>query len=154
MLSKQEQARDKRLRKTYGWSLEQVNKLSEIQGHKCAICGRSFSEFTVVPNVDHLHFHVDLKKSDFPFGAVKWVATVREMPDIVVTGPTQSLVRAAARSQALPRSVRGLLCPGRHQGCNRLLGRVDKPDWLLKAREYLLDPPAKKILKGGSDVRA
>lgn len=45
------------------------------------------------------------------------------------------------------KSVRGLLCGGRHFGCNRRLGRVDNVDWLRNALNYLLDPPAQKILK-------
>lgn len=44
-------------------------------------------------------------------------------------------------------SVRGLLCGGRHFGCNRRLGRVDNRPWLLNASEYIKNPPAQQVLK-------
>lgn len=165
MFSKQEQARDKRLRKTYGWSLEQINKLSEIQGHKCAICGRSFSEFNTSPNVDHRHFSVKAYRLMFgttvydklivrflynaPVGA-KWAARVDEF-DIWGYGKTKVEAVNEAKRLAKPLSVRGLLCPGRHGKayhgcCNRNLGRVDDAKWLRAAADYLDDPPAKEIL--------
>lgn len=46
------------------------------------------------------------------------------------------------------KSVRGLLCGGRHYGCNRRLGRVDNVEWLRNMVAYLLDPPAQRVLKG------
>ena len=45
------------------------------------------------------------------------------------------------------RSVRGLLCGGRHYGCNRRLGRVDNVQWLQNMVEYLKNPPAQQVLK-------
>jgi hypothetical protein len=45
------------------------------------------------------------------------------------------------------KSVRGLLCGGRYAGCNRKLGRVDNAQWLKNMLEYLLDPPAQRVLK-------
>jgi hypothetical protein len=45
------------------------------------------------------------------------------------------------------RSVRGLLCGGRHWGCNRRLGRVDNREWLMNASAYVENPPAQQILK-------
>lgn len=43
-------------------------------------------------------------------------------------------------------TVRGLLCGGRWAGCNRKLGRIDKPAWLRSVVSYLEDPPAQEIL--------
>jgi hypothetical protein len=56
-----------------------------------------------------------------------------------------------ARQVALPRSVRGLLCPGKfgrvgHSSCNWLLGGIDHPAWLAKVLAYLKNPPARKII--------
>lgn len=45
------------------------------------------------------------------------------------------------------KSVRGLLCGGRHWGCNRRLGRVDNREWLMNASSYVDDPPAQRVLK-------
>lgn len=45
------------------------------------------------------------------------------------------------------KSVRGLLCGGRHWGCNRRLGRVDNREWLMNATEYVNNPPAQQVLK-------
>lgn len=45
------------------------------------------------------------------------------------------------------KSVRGLLCGGRHYGCNRRLGRVDNVFWLQNMVEYLKNPPAQQVLK-------
>lgn len=44
-------------------------------------------------------------------------------------------------------TVRGLLCGGRWAGCNRKLGRIDKPEWLKAALEYVSNSPAKAVLK-------
>jgi len=52
-------------------------------------------------------------------------------------------------NDALPKKqqVRGILCGGRWSGCNRKLGRLDKPEWLLAAYNYVFNPPARQILK-------
>lgn len=180
-VDKKEKARDQRLRKTYRWTLDMVNQLAEIQDHKCGVCGRPFSEFKVSPNVDHVHFHVHVSRFDVcsykPPTAhhagsyqifkdnlsflyylesilpsnTKWVATVPEIRGVIAFGKTKTEARREAKQLAMPQSVRGLLCPGRHGKaghgcCNRLLGRVDSPTWLRAAVEYLENPPAKKIL--------
>lgn len=41
--------------------------------------------------------------------------------------------------------IRGLLCGGRHFGCNRRLGRNDKIEWLRQSLLYISDPPARKL---------
>jgi hypothetical protein len=43
-------------------------------------------------------------------------------------------------------SVRGLLCGGRWQGCNRKLGKMDNVSWLQKTVRYIENPPAQIIL--------
>ena len=43
-------------------------------------------------------------------------------------------------------SVRGLLCGGRWQGCNRRLGKMDDLIWLRSTSHYIEHPPAQKIL--------
>ena len=45
------------------------------------------------------------------------------------------------------KAVRGLLCGGKHFGCNRRLGRVDNREWLMNASEYVQNPPAQQALR-------
>ncbi len=47
--------RDVYLRREYGISEEQYNKLLEEQDHCCAVCGRNKTEFNKHLNVDHNH---------------------------------------------------------------------------------------------------
>jgi hypothetical protein len=109
--------KDKSLQRNYGITLEDFKKLWEVQGGKCAICGRPLQlsapkaqgwNRTARVEVDHLH---------------------------------SETVKGRA-------SVRGLLCGGRWSGCNRKLGRLDNPEWMRKALDYILEPPAKKVLRG------
>jgi len=78
--------KDKRLRKTYGWTLEMFNALGEKQQWKCGICGRLMDPATA--NVDHLHFHISALRgyentvslaggSKEKYG---WLATAVEIP--------------------------------------------------------------------------
>lgn len=149
-MTPKESARDKRLRKKYAWTLGQIEALARVQDNRCGICGRQAKEMPL--NVDHIHFHIEAGREPvYPYvhlGKMRstvWCAWVREFPDIHTQGITRAEAVAAARQEALPRSVRGLLCPGRHRGCNRLLGRIDNIEWLEKAIEYLKNPPAHKL---------
>lgn len=158
----QERAKAKRLWKAYRWTWAMYWALGTKQGWKCAICGRSAKNSALNGqldglNLDHIHFHVRATKLGLTSCArlldgMKWIVTVDEFTEIEIYGLTKKGVETAAREVALPKSVRGLLCPGRHGKaghgcCNRLLGRVDNPDWLEKARNYLLNPPAKDLTK-------
>jgi hypothetical protein len=156
----QEQAKAKRILKTYGWTWDMYWALGVKQGWRCAICGRTATSSALNGqldglNIDHTHFKVLARRLDpvvdrALFGLnFRWLAstTVNEH-EIQKYAKTKQVAIDAVKADALPLSVRGLLCPGRHgkagQGCcNRLLGRVDNPDWLEKARNYLLNPPAK-----------
>ena len=58
-MTQQQKAKDKRLKKTYGLSLLEYNKILKLQNFRCAICkrlptGRSLS-------VDHSHVKQDKK---------------------------------------------------------------------------------------------
>ena len=91
-----------------------------------------------------------IAKDAGPMG-LKWRAeTTVQGRHLVKYAKTKVAAETALREDALPLSVRGLLCPGRHGKaghgcCNRLLGRVDNPEWLLKAHNYVIDPPAKGL---------
>jgi len=52
-LTTSEEAKDKRLKKIYKKSLAEFNAQVEEQDGGCAICGRSFVEFTAFQDHDH-----------------------------------------------------------------------------------------------------
>lgn len=84
------------LKRNYGLTVEEKERVEDFQGHKCAICGRPLDR----PNVDHSH----------------------------ATG-----------------EARGLLC----WHCNNALGKFrDNPEILLKAAEFLKNPPVEQALGG------
>lgn len=136
-----ERERDKRLQDKYRWSLERRNRLSESQGGKCAICGRPENPEHPL-NLDHKHFKISISGKK---GAYVAVAHVEGVTAIGV-GMTKKAATEACKNEALPHSVRGLLCPGR-RGCNRRLGWVDDIAWLEAAIRYLKNPPAQTIDK-------
>lgn len=160
MARNKENERDKRLQKNYRWTLEQRTRLSKKQGHKCAICGRPESDGMPL-NVDHYHFKITLvrctkssPKKGLPANGLcsleytdGWIAVAHLNYDVLPWrwAKTKDAARNLAYEDALPKSVRGLLCPGRYVGCNRLLGRVDDIAWLEKALAYLKNPPARGI---------
>ena len=150
-MTPQEKAKDRRLRKNYRWTLEMYNALDRLQHHICPGCGK---EFKSPPNVDHRHFKVITKREPgFGINGFEngWEASVSEF-EVFRWAKTKREAIKLAKDLALPLSVRGLLCAGRHckagQGCcNRLLGRVDNVIWLKSMIRYLEDPPARKILQ-------
>jgi len=135
--------RGKRLWDNYRWTNEMYADLFDLQGGKCAGCGRE--PLNAPLQVDHEHFRVVLTRI---VGHKGWVAsvTLKDGQTFVGTGPTKALADACVRNAALPCSVRGLLCPGRQRGCNRLLGRVDDIQLLKSFVHYLENPPAKIVL--------
>jgi len=147
LLTPKEKAKDRRLWKNYRWTLEMYNRLGELQGWKCAGCGKHVSEKSL--NLDHYHFKIKLNKlSGYSDGDFKWFAETEIDGKLFSSnGRTQKIARQKLKDQALPVSVRGLLCAGRHGlGCNTKLGRIDYPDWLRTMATYLENPPARQIL--------
>ena len=147
VLTPQEKAKAKRLYKAYRWTWARYQALGAKQGWRCGICGRIATGGHSTLNLDHQHFKIEASKiEDGNYYA--WTEIGGQRIDAV-----QRFKKDAVRvcwERAVPLSVRGLLCPGRHGKaghgcCNRLLGRVDNPEWLEKARNYLLNPPAKDL---------
>lgn len=147
--------RGKRLWQNYRWTNEMYDALLAEQGGVCAACGQPPKDGGMKLVVDHYHFKIQAFRnvSYFPDPERKWEAEaffpngiwIREM------GKTKEEAVDKVREKALPVSVRGLLCPGRHGkaghgSCNRLIGRIDNVEWLRKVIHYLENPPAKKIL--------
>lgn len=143
-LTKKERDRDSRLRKTYGISLADHNRILVAQGGCCAICGRPASDFKHGLNCDHEHFKVTAHRDS----EKRWCATtvLKNGTIFSITANTKIEAVQAVKKVAMPHAVRGLLCPGRHgpRCCNRNLGRIDDPIWLRKAADYLENPPAKR----------
>jgi hypothetical protein len=151
--------------KKYHITAEYYAALFELQGGVCAVCGKPPLADGLALVIDHKHFTIEYHR----FRSI-WVMSILglEKPINEVEGgwlarasifttqtdapwcwaKTQEAAKKAARDYALPRSIRGLLCPGRYKGCNRNLGRVDDPKWLTQAACYLSDPPASKINLG------
>ncbi len=150
-MTSQEKARDKRLQKTYGWTLEMVNALSAAQGHRCAACGRFAKEMPL--NVDHKHFKVKAERRVDEGSPLKyskpfkyWLATTEINGRIFAgTAKTKKEAVAIVKKAAMPYSVRGLLCAGRYAGCNRKLGRIDDPVWLRRSADYLENWPSRQV---------
>jgi Recombination endonuclease VII len=146
-MTPKEKAKDKRLQSTYGITLEEYNKILEIQGGCCAACGRPATAFNTSLNVDHEHFKVITIKEK----TGHWRGEVTVLGKSFWTwGNTKQEAIDNAKKGFTKYSVRGLLCPGRHGPagtcCNRNIGRIDKPVWLRKVLAYLEDPPARKVL--------
>jgi hypothetical protein len=142
-LNKKDRARDKRLQKSYGWSLRRVKKLDKAQKHRCGICGRLPKKAPL--NVDHKHFKVAVRRRSKKKG---WIAQVKELNRPPFKAKFKKDAIRLAKQDALPHAVRGLLCAGRYAGCNRLIGRIDNIPWLKKVIAYLENPPAKRIFNG------
>jgi len=154
-LTDQEKARDKRLRKTYGITLDLYNRILEFQDGRCGICGRLATEFKTSLNVDHRHIKIKIRrapKENHP--VIKWLAWTDDIKSENLPagygGKTKEAAMELAKLSLMPYTVRGLLCPGRHGTaghgcCNRLLGRVDNVEWLEKTIAYLVNPPAEQV---------
>jgi hypothetical protein len=142
---KKQRDRDKRLQKTYRITLETRQKIAAAQNYRCGVCGRHEDEFTVPLQVDHKHFKVQTQRSRH--SSLKWTAyTELDGRTHYAYADTQKAAIVRLKDVVLPLSVRGLACPGKYSGCNRLMGRIDKIEWLEKVLNYLRNPPAHKVI--------
>lgn len=143
----------------YGITLAEREAIMKEQDYKC-VCGRSLKDPDVRLEVDHEHFKVEVyrwEKSpwaadpayDSPWKHNGWIARP------ILLGFEQTWYYERTKEKAIKvaklsgrrASVRGVLCGGRYAGCNRKIGRIDKPEWLLAVHGYLKDPPARRVLK-------
>ena len=137
-LEKTERAKDKRLRKKFGITIEQFNQYRSDQCDRCKICGGSLFAYGP-PHVDHYHFKVEIAGAK----GEGWTATVLDelgMPVVAVMASTQAGSVKEAKRLAMPWSVRGLLCFKCNKGLGviaRFFGAESNPDILLSIREYL-----------------
>lgn len=140
---KKERDRDKYYRKHYNVGYDFYQRLGEIQGWKCGACGRHQSEFTVPLQLDHEHFKISITGRRGRWHGLASFKDGSSTPTF--TADTQKMLREIIKRAALPLSIRGLLCPGRYAGCNRLMGRVDDVKRLEGFLAYLKNPPAKRL---------
>jgi hypothetical protein len=147
---KKRRDRDKRYRKSFYVGIEFYDALLAEQDYKCGACGRPASDFTVSLNIDHEHFtikHEQVTTPDLIAINLRWRAYtfLKDGRTWESYAKTQKQARADLKAKVMPHSIRGLLCPGRYTGCNRLMGRIDKPNWLRKVLEYLENTPASRV---------
>jgi len=142
-----QRAKAKRLQDNYRITTEIRTQIADVQERKCGVCGRPESDFNTPLNVDHFHFKIHSHRNPPSATSYKWTAWT-EIESIIYEAhaPTKARAIADLKDLALPKSIRGLLCPGRHFGCNRLIGRVDRIPFLEKVISYLKNPPAHKII--------
>lgn len=149
--AKKRRDRDKRYHRDFNIGIEFYDAILAEQGGCCGACGRPATDFTVSLNIDHEHFKVFTAKPAMPEDLAKlgfrWRAwtTLKDGRKWEIYAKTQKQAIYDLKRLVLPHSIRGLLCPGRYTGCNRLMGRIDRIDWLEKVLNYLKNPPAKRL---------
>jgi hypothetical protein len=145
--AKKRHDRDKRYQAKFYVGIDFYDALLAAQDGKCGACGRPATDFTVSLNIDHEHFKVVARRAssgELSYAPAKWFASteLKNGQQFVAYAMTKDRAIEDVKRMAMPASIRGLLCPGRYTGCNRLMGRVDKPEWLRKVIHYLENPPA------------
>ena len=134
-----EHARDLRLRRTYGITLDEYKAMLAFQGECCGICKRPQETFKNSLSVDHWHnhtkVHIESRKGIGVIKESRWVARAEYCGQTIeLGGPTKSAAIRSVRKYLKRMSVRGLLC----HFCNRgLRYYADDPVRLANAAEYL-----------------
>jgi hypothetical protein len=131
-----ERAKDLRLQRKYGITLEDYKAMLALQDNRCAICLRLQETFKQSLSVDHDHKFDHIKVETFKRADGDWFAQATVRPEFVVIGEGQgkSDAIASVRRQLKYYSVRGALC----NFCNRGLKFYnDDPVRLFNAAQYL-----------------
>jgi Recombination endonuclease VII len=131
-----ERAKDLRLQRKYGITLEDYKAMLAIQDNRCAVCLRPQETFKQSLSVDHDHKFDHIKVESFKRVDGDWFAQAIVRPGFVVIGggKTKSDAIASVRRQLKYHSVRGALC----NFCNRGLKFYnDDPVRLFNAADYL-----------------
>lgn len=138
------------LKSKYGITLEEKRAIMRFQKNRCAICGREFTP-DVRTEVDHEHFKLALFR--YTQNGIKgWYGNAIWKNGMFSSdspwAKTKKEATKLAKKYFVRMSVRGVLCGGRHAGCNRRLGRVDSLEWLHNALHYIRTQPARLVLYG------
>jgi hypothetical protein len=143
-----DKTRDAYYRRNFGITLEDYNRRLLEQNGACACCGWIPQSGQVRLAVDHEHFKVEVVPHFLDTGEQQkekgWLATVQKF-GVKEWAKTKLEAVKQAKKQAMPLSVRGLLC----MFCNRFVlgacGRHpvkalrDNPELFDRAKKYLLD---------------
>lgn len=109
-MTPEEKVLDSKYRKKFGWSLNEVNRLSEKQGGVCAICKRPPKTNRLSVDHDHAYDRAKVKviKTFFPTGFLAYAEVYGEpfSAEAVSRADAKELLRCLLRRA----SVRGLLC--------------------------------------------
>jgi len=118
--------KDSYYKKHYGISHQRAENMRDSVGNKCECCERTMSTSL---NVDHFHFKVYAERTNDMFRP-KWRAEVkpRFKGTTVWYADTRKKAIALAKKEALPLSIRGILC-----------------FWCNKGLEYFVSNPFFKI---------
>jgi hypothetical protein len=128
---------DKRLRRTYGITLEEYNQKLAEQNGGCAICHRPPSHIRLAVDHDHKfdRIKITVRKTD-SHSQGKFLAECRDFSNKLRAcyGDTKKEARISLRLILRRMSLRGLLCVN----CNRGLQKFyDKPERFEAAARYL-----------------
>jgi Recombination endonuclease VII len=127
----QREQRDKYLKRKYGISLEEYNKLLKKQNGRCAIC-KSLPKTRSLA-VDHNHKFKYIKIKTLKVGN-DWYARSDKPVVLCFCGDKRNEAIQALRAELKRLSVRGLLC---HR-CNRGLQNFRDDEFILtKAVQYI-----------------
>jgi len=140
-----DKTRDAYYRRNFGITLEDYNRRLLEQNGACACCGWIPQSGQVRLAVDHEHFKVEYEKGIYADPQDKvWIARIPKY-NVLAWDKTKEGAGKLAKKQAMPLSIRGLLCGF----CNRFVlgacGRHpvmvlrDNPELFDRAKKYLLD---------------
>jgi hypothetical protein len=136
--AQKDRSRDNYYRRQFGITLEDYNTILAKQNGCCAVCGfRPLNGQHMNLAVDHEHFKVQSFRD-----LDGWVSTVPKF-SVTIWAKTKAESVKLAKSLAMPKSVRGLLCmfdnrfvlgaAGRHP----ILRLRDNPELFTLAEKYL-----------------
>lgn len=120
-------------KRKYGITSTNADERRQECGNQCEICGRCTH---ISLSIDHFHFRITATRTKELFKP-KWQAQVTPpfKGTSVHFAETKEKAIKAAKAEALPLSIRGVLC----HSCNRGLPFFyDNPALFLKAASYLI----------------
>jgi hypothetical protein len=133
-LTKEDKAREARLRRKYGIGIEDYERRLKQQGGVCGICKKPPKTTRLHVDHDHRGNKIRIRTTR---GDGEWIAQAESFFGVTtVYGKSKQEARERARQVLMALTVRGLLCPF----CNRGLRYYrDNPEFLANASQYLTE---------------